>query len=65
MDPATLILSLITGIACAGGAGALSGMKLAGEDLGNELASYMGALYGLIAGGSATVIGLIALMLIG
>ncbi|MEO1282655.1 MAG: hypothetical protein AAFV69_13075 [Pseudomonadota bacterium] len=40
-------------------------MKLAGEDLGNELASYMGALYGLIAGGSATVIGLIALMLIG
>ena len=46
------------GIAAALGAGALSGIKIGGAELGNELASYMGMLYGLIAGGAAVVIGL-------
>ena len=54
-----LILALIVGIAAAMGAGALSGIRIGGAELGNELASYMGMLYGLIAGGTAVVIGLI------
>ena len=54
-----LILALIVGIAAAMGAGALSGIRIGGAELGNELASYMGMLYGLIAGGTAIVIGLI------
>ena len=53
-----LILALVVGIAAALGAGALSGIKIGGAELGNELASYMGMLYGLIAGGAAVIIGL-------
>ena len=59
-----LILALIVGIAAAMGAGALSGIRIGGAELGNELASYMGMLYGLIAGGAAVVIGLILVTVI-
>ena len=59
-----LILALILGIAAAIGAGALSGIRIGGAELGNERASYMGMLYGLIAGGAAVVIGLILVTVI-
>ena len=59
-----LTLASIVGIAAAMGAGALSGIRIGGAELGNELASYMGMLYGLIAGGAAVVIGLILVSVI-
>ena len=52
-----LILALVLGVLAALGAGALSGIRIGGAELGNELAAYMGMLYGLIAGGAAVVIG--------
>ncbi len=57
------ILALVVGIVAALGAGALSGIRIGGAELGNELASYMGMLYGLIAGGAAVVIGLVLVAL--
>ena len=59
-----ILLALVLGIAAALGAGALSGIRIGGAELGNELASYMGMLYGLIAGGTAVVIGLVLSVLI-
>lgn len=59
-----MILALVLGVLAALGAGALSGIRIGGADLGNELAAYMGMLYGLIAGGAAVVIGLALVALV-
>ena len=59
-----IILALVLGIIAAMGAGALSGIRIGGAELGNELASYMGMLYGLIAGSAAVVIGLALVALV-
>ena len=44
--------------------GALAGMRLAGKDLGNELAAMMGAMFGPTAVLPAVVLGLIVLAFI-
>ena len=59
-----IIFALVVGIIAAMGAGALSGIRIGGAELGSELASYMGMLYGLITGGTAVVIGLVLLALV-
>ncbi|MDP7150273.1 MAG: hypothetical protein QGI70_04755 [Paracoccaceae bacterium] len=59
-----LILALVLGVLAALGAGALSGIRIGGAELGNELAAYMGMLYGLIAGGAAVVIGVALIALV-
>ncbi|GHE01078.1 hypothetical protein U879_13175 [Defluviimonas sp. 20V17] len=59
-----LILALVLGVLAALGAGALSGIRIGGAELGNELAAYMGMLYGLIAGGAAVVIGVALVALV-
>lgn len=59
-----LILALVLGVLAALGAGALSGIRIGGAELGNELAAYMGTLYGLIAGVPAVVIGLAMVALV-
>ena len=59
-----LILALVLGVLAALGAGALSGIRIGGAELGNELAAYMGTLYGLIAGGAAVVIGVALVALV-
>jgi hypothetical protein len=45
-------------------AGALSGMQLAGKDLGNSLAALMGAMYGPVAAVPGILVGLIVLTFI-
>ena len=59
-----LILALVLGVLAALGAGTLSGIRIGGAELGNELAAYMGMLYGLIAGGAAVVIGVALVALV-
>jgi len=51
-----VILALAAGLAAAMGAGALSGLRIGKDALGAELATYMGALYGGLAGGAAVVV---------
>ena len=58
MDLTMLLIALVFGIAAALVGGALSGVRLAGADLGNELAAFMGSLYGVLSGTLAVVIGL-------
>jgi hypothetical protein len=43
-----VLLFLTLAIAAGAAGGALSGLTLAGKDLGNELAAMMGAFYGLL-----------------
>lgn len=59
-----LILSLILGLAAALGGGALSGFVIGRSALGGQLAAYMGALYGIMAGIGAVVLTLFVLALI-
>jgi hypothetical protein len=50
-----ITVALLAGILGALGAGALSGIRIGKDALGAELAAYMGALYGFLAGGIAVV----------
>lgn len=52
-----LLLALLLSMA----GGALAGMRLAGKDLGNELAAMMGAMFGPTAVVPAVLLGLIGL----
>lgn len=45
-------------------AGAISGMALAGKDLGNNLAAMMGAMFGPVAAVPGILIGLIVLAIL-
>ncbi|NJO31799.1 MAG: hypothetical protein HC869_00340 [Rhodospirillales bacterium] len=65
MDALTLILALLSGLIASLACGALSGVRVGGEALGTKLAAYIGGLYGLVAGTATTVIGVIAMTLIG
>lgn len=57
-----IAIAVIVGILGALAAGALSGLRIGKEALGAELAAYMGALYGVLAGGLAVVVTAIILM---
>lgn len=65
MDPLALVLGLIAGLTASIGFGALSGLRVGGEALGAELATYMGGFYGVTAGALTTIIGIAVLALIG
>ncbi len=56
-----LVASLLFGAL----AGALSAMKLAGKDIGNELALMMGSVFGPIAVIPGVLLGLVVLKLLG
>jgi uncharacterized membrane protein len=55
---------LLAGAVCGLAGGALSGIKIAGADLGNEMAGMMGGLYGVSTALPAIIIGLIILLFI-
>jgi hypothetical protein len=61
---ATAVLWLLVAFVLSMAGGALAGMKLAGKDLGNELAATMGAMFGPTAVLPAVVVGLIVLSLV-
>ena len=54
------VLSILLSLA----AGAVSGMALAGKDLGNNLAAMMGAMFGPVAAAPGILIGLIVLAIL-
>lgn len=56
---AYLILCLVAGLAASLAGGAASGLYVGREALGAELATYMGSLFGLLAGAGAVLLGLI------
>ena len=58
-----LIWTLIAFLLAAAG-GALTGLRLAGKDLGNELAALMGAMFGPTGAVPGVLLGLIILALV-
>lgn len=60
----TLVLSFAAGLVCALLGGAIMGIKLAGKDIGNEMAGMMGALYGVTHAVPVIVLGLVILYFI-
>lgn len=59
-----IAFALVAGVLGALGAGALSGLRIGKDALGAELAAYMGALYGFLAGGLAVVVTTVILIAI-
>ena len=59
----TIIFALVAGVLAALGVGALSGLRIGKDALGAELAAYMGALYGFLAGGLAVVVATLILII--
>jgi hypothetical protein len=59
-----VLLALAAGIAGALVGGALSGLKIGGAALGNQLAALLGGLYGLLASIPGVAIGLAVLFLV-
>ena len=59
-----VLLALVAGIAGALAGGALSGLKIGGAALGNQLAAWLGGLYGLLAGVPGVVIGIAVLFFV-
>ena len=64
-------LTLATGVAWVGVAwvlsmigGALTGLALAGEDIGHELSTLMGGVYGTTVGAPAALVGLLLLQVL-
>jgi hypothetical protein len=53
------ILVLLLGVAASGIGGAVSGMVLAGRNIGNSLSALIGAFYGMMAGGLGALAGLV------
>ena len=64
ISPATAVLWLLLAFVVAMGGGAFAGVRLAGKDLGNELAAMMGAMFGPTAAVPAVLVGLIVLALL-
>jgi hypothetical protein len=60
----TIVAWAIVAFLLALAGGAVTGVKLAGKDLGNELAAMMGAMFGPTAAVPGIVVGLIVLSLI-
>ena len=61
---ASAVLWLLVAFVVSAAGGALAGVRLAGKDLGNELAAMMGAMFGPTAAVPAVLVGLIVLALI-
>lgn len=61
---ATGAVWIVTAVLLGAGAGALSALKLAGKDIGNELALMMGSVFGPLGAVPGILIGLIVLKLI-
>ena len=59
----TTLLWLVIAFAFAVLGGAIAGMKLAGKDLGNELAAMMGAMFGPTGAVPGILLGLIVIAL--
>lgn len=64
IDFTTGAVWLAASLLCGGGAGSLSALKLAGKDIGNELASMMGSVFGAVAAVPGILVGLIVLKFI-
>jgi hypothetical protein len=60
----TFVMSAVLGLIAAAAAGALSGARLAGDELGTRLAAYLGGLYGLLGGAGAVAAGLLITQLL-
>jgi len=60
----TILLWVLLGLLCASGAGAVSALKLAGKDIGNELALMMGSVFGPVGAVPGVIVGLVILMCI-
>src|SRR5690606_10606650 len=56
-----LVLFLLVTIAAGMAGGALGGLKLAGADLGNQLAAMMGAFYGTLVSVPAAILATVIL----
>lgn len=54
------VLTVVSSLLSVAG-GAAAGVKLAGKDLGNELAALMGAMFGPVAATPGILVGLIVL----
>ncbi|MFN8553130.1 MAG: hypothetical protein U0103_16780 [Candidatus Obscuribacterales bacterium] len=61
---ATGAVWVVAAALCGAGAGSLSAMKLAGKDIGNELALMMGSVFGPLGAVPGILIGLIVLKFI-
>jgi hypothetical protein len=59
------VAALASGLFAAGAGGAIGGVLVGGEALGRSLATMMGVFFGLVGGGLAAALGVIALMTIG
>jgi hypothetical protein len=59
----TIVVWTFCGFVVATAGGALSGIRLAGKDLGNELAAMMGAMFGPTGAVPGILLGLIILAL--
>lgn len=64
LDVATAVLWLFVAFVLSMAGGALAGMRLAGKDLGNELAAMMGAMFGPTAAVPAVLAGLVVLAMV-
>lgn len=64
-DPAMQVLMwVLMAFVLSMAGGALAGVRLAGKDLGNELAAMMGAMFGPTAAVPAVLLGLVVLALV-
>lgn len=64
-DPAMQVLMwVLMAFVLSMAGGALAGVRLAGKDLGNELAAMMGAMFGPTAAVPAVLVGLVVLALV-
>lgn len=64
MDIASTIVCLVLALVFGAGGGALGGMKLGGQFIGNKLSAMMGMTFGVIAALPGTILGLIVLKFI-
>lgn len=64
LNIASVVLWTLIALVIAVGGGAIAGLRLAGKDLGNELAALMGALFGPTAAVPGVLLGLIVLALL-
>jgi hypothetical protein len=61
LNTASILLWTVASIVLSVVAGAVSGMVLAGKDLGNQLAALMGAMFGPVAAAPGVLAALIVL----
>lgn len=64
LTPATGLILLVLTLVLSIAGGAITGIVLAGKDLGNQLAALMGAMFGPTAAIPAALVGLLLLALL-